>query len=76
MKAWLSGRIVPPLSTWTLAGGEWSASRPGRFTPGTHLIGGWVGLRTGPDAVEKRKFRTEVLLIFGIISFISVSVSF
>jgi hypothetical protein len=30
-----------------LVGGEWSASRPGRFTPGesapgTHSIGGWV----------------------------------
>jgi murein endopeptidase len=29
--------------------GEWSASRPGRFTageknPGTHQIGGWVGV--------------------------------
>jgi hypothetical protein len=33
--------------TSELAGGEWSASRPGRFTPeerapGTHWIGGWV----------------------------------
>jgi hypothetical protein len=30
--------------TWTLVGGEWSASRPGRFSsgersPGTHWIG-------------------------------------
>jgi hypothetical protein len=45
---------------WTLEGGEWSASRPGRFTPGerassTHWRGGWVGPRTGPDAVEERK---------------------
>jgi hypothetical protein len=35
-------------------GGEWSASRPGRFTPGekaagTHWIGGWVGPRAGLD---------------------------
>jgi hypothetical protein len=34
--------------TSALEEGEWSASRPGRFTPGerapgTHLIGGWVG---------------------------------
>jgi hypothetical protein len=33
--------------TSALVGGEWSASRPGRFTPGeiapgTHWIGGWV----------------------------------
>jgi hypothetical protein len=37
-------------------GGEWSALRPGRFTPretapGTHWIGRWVGPRTGLDAV-------------------------
>jgi hypothetical protein len=43
-----------------LDGGEWSASRPGRFiprerAPGTHWIGGWVGPRAVPDAVEKRK---------------------
>jgi len=40
--------------------GEWSASRPGRFSsrirvPSTHRIGGWVGLRVGLDAVAKRK---------------------
>jgi hypothetical protein len=41
--------------TSALAGGEWSASRPGRSTsgekaPGTHWIGGWVGPRAGLDA--------------------------
>jgi hypothetical protein len=41
-----------------LAGGEWSASRPGRFTPGertprTHWIGGWVNSRAGLDDMEK-----------------------
>jgi hypothetical protein len=41
-----------------LAGGEWSASRPGRFTPGTHWIGSWVGPRAGLADVEKRKFLT------------------
>jgi hypothetical protein len=35
--------------TSALVGGEWSASRPGRFTPregalGTHWIRGWVDL--------------------------------
>jgi hypothetical protein len=47
--------------TLALAGGEWSASRPCRFTPGesssdTHWIGGWVDPRAGVDDVEKRKF--------------------
>jgi hypothetical protein len=46
--------------TSALDGGEWSASRPGRFTrreraPGTHWKGGWMGPRTGLDAVVKRK---------------------
>jgi hypothetical protein len=41
--------------TSALVGDEWSASRPGRFTPGTHLIKGSVGPRTGLDDVEKRK---------------------
>jgi hypothetical protein len=39
-----------------LAGGEWSASRPGRFTLGTHWIGDWVSPRASPDDMEKRKF--------------------
>jgi hypothetical protein len=47
--------------TSALDGGEWPASRPGRFTPrerapGTHWIGGWVGPRAGLDAVVKRTF--------------------
>jgi hypothetical protein len=46
--------------TSALDGGEWSASRPSRFTPreratGTHWIGGWVGSRAVLDAVVKRK---------------------
>jgi hypothetical protein len=40
-------------------GGEWSASRPVRFTareraPGTHWIGGWVGPRAVLDAVMRK----------------------
>jgi hypothetical protein len=43
-----------------LAGGEWSASRPGRFTPrerapGTHWIGGSLNPRAGLDAAGKGK---------------------
>jgi hypothetical protein len=46
--------------TSALDGGEWSASRPGHFTPrerapGTHWIGGWVGPRAVLDVVVKRK---------------------
>jgi hypothetical protein len=40
----------------------WSASRPGRFTPGTHWIGGWVNPKAGLDDLEKRKFLTLLLL--------------
>jgi hypothetical protein len=47
--------------TSPLAGGECSASHPGRFThrkelPLTHWIGGWVDSRAGLDVMEKRKF--------------------
>jgi hypothetical protein len=49
--------------TSALAGGEWSASRPGHFTlgeraPGTHCIGGWVDPRASLDDVKNRKFLT------------------
>jgi hypothetical protein len=41
--------------TSALDGGGWSTSRPAsKRTPVTHLIGGWVGLRAGLDAVAKR----------------------
>jgi hypothetical protein len=51
------------LLTSKLFGGEWSASRPGRSTPGerapgTLLIGGWVDSRAGLDDVEKTEFLT------------------
>jgi hypothetical protein len=44
--------------TSALVGGEWTASRPSRFTleeraPSTHWLGSWVGPRAGLDAVEK-----------------------
>jgi hypothetical protein len=46
--------------TSALVGGEWSASRSGRFTLaekalGTHSIEGWVGSRAGLDMESKRK---------------------
>jgi hypothetical protein len=44
--------------TSALVGGEWSPSRPGRFTarewsPSTHGIGCWVGPRASLDDMEK-----------------------
>jgi hypothetical protein len=61
MQAYGSGCINPPFLASAPVGGEWSTSRPGRFTPGeiapgTNWIGGWVDLRAGLDDLEKRKF--------------------
>jgi hypothetical protein len=55
-----SESIAPTFLTTAVDGGEWSASRPGRFPPrltalDTHWIGGWVGPRAGLDAVEYRQ---------------------
>jgi hypothetical protein len=55
-----SGGTAVPFLTLALDGGEWSASRPGRFTAGetepvNHWIGGWVGPRASLDTVEYRK---------------------
>jgi hypothetical protein len=55
-----SGGIAPLTLTPALDGSEWSASRPGRFTPkerapGTHWIRGLVGPRAILDAVVKGK---------------------
>jgi hypothetical protein len=54
---------VPSFLTSALDEGEWSDSRPSRFTPGertvfTHLIQGWVGHRAAMGAMEKRKILT------------------
>jgi hypothetical protein len=48
------------MKTSALDGGEWSASRPGRFTPrernpGTHWLRGWVGPSAVLDTVVKKK---------------------
>jgi len=57
------------LLTSVTDGSEWSALRVDPFTSdvrttGTNWIGGWVGPRAGPDAVEKRKI--PLLLLPGI----------
>jgi hypothetical protein len=48
------------LELGTRRGGEWSASRPGHTlplesTPGTHWVGGSVGLRAGLDTEDGGK---------------------
>jgi hypothetical protein len=53
-----NGGRAPQFLTSALDGGEWSASRPCRFTPAetvptTHWIGGWVDPRGGMDTVDK-----------------------
>jgi len=50
----------PRVLNLRVGGGEWSASRPDRFTTeerglGTHCTGGWVGPRAGLDKVAKIK---------------------
>jgi hypothetical protein len=59
MKTYEGVEVTLPFLTSVLDGDEWSASRSSNFTPGvrvpgTHCMGGWVGPRTGLDAVEKR----------------------
>jgi hypothetical protein len=49
--------------TLALAGGEWSASLPGRFILGTHWIGGCVDPSVCLHDVEKRIFLTLVGLL-------------
>jgi hypothetical protein len=56
---WGSGGIAPPFLTSALYGGEWSASRPYRFTSeetafATCWIEGWVGPRAGLDFMKKK----------------------
>jgi len=41
---WESGSIGPRILNLILVGGEWSASRPGRFAPGEGTLGTrWIG---------------------------------
>jgi hypothetical protein len=57
---WGLGYSATHSLTSALEGGEWSASRPARFTlrnppPRINYTGGRVGSRAGLDAVVKRK---------------------
>jgi hypothetical protein len=52
--------IAQPFLTSALDGGEWSTSRPGRFTPSernpsTNWMGACVGPSAGLETVEKEK---------------------
>jgi hypothetical protein len=60
METYGDAGLAPPFLTSVPDGGKWSASHPDHFIPrergpGTPWIGGWVGLRSGLDAVDKRK---------------------
>jgi hypothetical protein len=52
---WGSVGVAPPFLTSALDVGEWSGTRPSRFTPGMHWIGGCVGPRAGLDVEKKKK---------------------
>jgi hypothetical protein len=52
-----SGGIASPFLTSPLDGVDWSFSRSGRFTRGTHSIGGWMGRRADMEGVNN----TEIL---------------
>jgi hypothetical protein len=63
MKAYGVAVQIHIFFTSALVGGEWSDSRPGRFTPGerapgNYCIGGLLGPRAGLDYLEKRKLLT------------------
>jgi hypothetical protein len=58
MKAYGGVKLQIHILSSALNGGEWPATRPYSFTPGTHSIGGWVGPRAGLDEVQERKFLT------------------
>jgi hypothetical protein len=54
MKAYGGADIeIHILLTSVLVGGEWSASRPGRFVPGSHGLRGLVDPRAGLHEIEK-----------------------
>jgi hypothetical protein len=54
---WWDGGVAPCILTSTLHGIEWSASRAGRFNPGTQSTEGRTAPRAGLDAMMKRKER-------------------
>jgi hypothetical protein len=53
-----SGGIAPPLLIWTKMEVSGQLHDSAAVTPGNHCVEGWVGLRAGLNAVEKRKSLT------------------
>jgi hypothetical protein len=56
---WVIGGLAPPFFTSALNGGEWTALRLCRFTPGhkalgMHWIGDWMVVTNRLDAMETR----------------------
>jgi hypothetical protein len=70
--------------TWVLYGGEWSALRLGRFTPGgrtsgTHWTGACMGPRAGLDTVERIKISSPcraVMFLCGILHLVEETALF
>jgi hypothetical protein len=57
------GGIDPPFLTSTLDGGEWSNSRPGRFTPGERAPGFSLNRRLGvPQSLSGRCGKEKIYL--------------
>jgi hypothetical protein len=50
---WRSGCRMHVFSTSSVVGAEWSATRAGRFTPGSFWIGGLVDPRACLDDVDR-----------------------
>jgi hypothetical protein len=51
-----SGGIAPHLLTSALHEGEWSASRPGRFTSGERAPGShWIGGKLAPEQLWREE---------------------
>jgi hypothetical protein len=55
-----SGGVASLFLTSAIDGGEWWTSRPSHFTPGVRdpgirCVGGWMDLKAGLDAIEKRR---------------------
>jgi hypothetical protein len=58
-----SGGIAPPFLTLALDGGEWSASRFCRFTPGGKAYGKlWVGGCVGPWTAQYIVIFNDILI--------------
>jgi hypothetical protein len=59
-------RYIHVFLTWALVGGEWSASRPGRFTPRERASGTyWIGGLSAPQNRTERCGEEKILASAG-----------